>query len=174
MHILLGLLSAIVTVLYILDRLGVDIGWYNPWSWRRRRSWRSKYSGDPIYSVDDPIHAAAIFVTGMAKLEGDLSLEEKQAIRSLFARRFSMNEKDATGLLGSAAHLLGPPQVIDTQLDGLATKLRDSFSSEQVRSILEMMESIAAVGGGPSPAQQEYLARIQTLLAPPEPAGSWA
>lgn len=119
MHILLALLSAIVTILYVLDRIGIDIGWYNPWSWRRRRAWAMKHDGDPIYSVEDPIHAAAIFVTGAAKLDGDLSQEQKQAI-------------------------------------------------------LEMMDSIAAVGGGPTQLQQEYLLRMRDLFAKPEAAYSWA
>ncbi len=174
MHILFGLLSAIVTILYILDRVGIDIGWYNPWSWRRRRSWAKKYDGDPIYSVEDPIHAAAILVTGVAKLDGDLSQEQKQAIRDLFAKRFSLNDKEASGLLGSAAHLLGAPQIIEMQLNGLAGKLKDSFSPEQARSLLEMMESIAAVGGGPTPVQQEHLQRMRALLEKPDPVRSWA
>ena len=174
MHILLGLLSAIVTILFLLDRLGIDIGWYNPWSWRRRRAWAKKYDSDPIYSIEDPIHAAAIFVIGVAKLDGDVSQEQKQAIRSLFAKRFSLNDKEATSLFGSAAHLLGAPQVIGMQLNGLAGKLKDSFSPEQAQSILEMLDSIAAVGGGPTPAQQEYLARMRALFAQPEAARSWA
>jgi uncharacterized tellurite resistance protein B-like protein len=173
MHILLGALSAIVTVLYILDRLGVDIGWYNPWSWRRRRAWAKKYDGDPVYSVEDPIHAAAILVTGVARLDGDPSQEQKKAIRNLFGKRFSLNEKEAAGLLASASHLLGAPQIVDMQLSGLAGKLKDSFSPEQARSILEMMDSVAVVGGGPTPVQQEYLARMRGMLAKPEVARTW-
>ena len=37
MHIIIGFLTALATLLYALDRLGVDLGWFNPWAWKRRR-----------------------------------------------------------------------------------------------------------------------------------------
>ena len=67
MHIVLGALTTIVTILWLLHRLaemGIDLGGLNPWYWRRRRAWRKKYEGDPIYAVEDPIDVAAIFVIG--------------------------------------------------------------------------------------------------------------
>ena len=59
MHIL-GLLTLIVSILYLLDRTGIDIGWLNPFHWHRRRAWSKQYHGDPIYSVEDPLHIAAL------------------------------------------------------------------------------------------------------------------
>ena len=40
MHIILGALGSIVTILYMLDRLGIDIGGLNPFYWYRRRAFR--------------------------------------------------------------------------------------------------------------------------------------
>lgn len=42
MHILIALITAVATLLFALERVGVDIGWINPWAWtssptRRRR-----------------------------------------------------------------------------------------------------------------------------------------
>ncbi|MDH3532963.1 MAG: TerB family tellurite resistance protein, partial [Gammaproteobacteria bacterium] len=82
MHIVIGILTSILTILYILERLGIDIGWLNPWSWHRRRAWAKRYHGDPIYSIEDPIDVAAVLIVGTAKLEGDLSAEQKAAILS--------------------------------------------------------------------------------------------
>jgi hypothetical protein len=78
MHIVLGLLGSIVTILYLLDRLGIDLGGLNPFYWQRRRAWAKKYEGDPIHSVEDPMHVAAILIVGAAKLNGDLSAEQKR------------------------------------------------------------------------------------------------
>lgn len=174
MHIVVGILSAILTLLYILDRVGIDVGGLNPWSWRRRRAWARRYHGDPIYSVDDPIQAAAIFITGTARLSGGVSAEEKRVILGLFEEKFSLSARDASELFGSAMHLLGAPQVIETQLDGLAGRTRDLFSAEQSESILEMMADIAALDGGSTAKQTEYLARMRAALAKAEPVGSWA
>ena len=113
MHIVLGLLGSIVTILYLLDRLGIDLGGLNPFYWQRRRAWEKKYQGDPIYSVEDPMHVAAILIVGAAKLAGDLSAEQKRVALEQFESSFSLDSPAASELFGSAAHLLGAPQIID-------------------------------------------------------------
>lgn len=174
MHIIIGALSAILTLLYILERLDIDIGWYNPWSWRRRRAWARRYTGDPVYSVEDPVHAAAILVTGVARLDGSVCAEEKQALIGLFEEKFSLGGKAAAELLGSAAHLLGAPQVVETQLDGLASKTAGLFSVEQSDSIIDMMERVAALDGGPTPLQLDYVNRMRRVLQVSPAESAWA
>jgi len=51
MHIVLGILTSLIAILYFLDRMGIDLGGLNPFYWRRRRAWARKYGGDPIYAV---------------------------------------------------------------------------------------------------------------------------
>ena len=43
MHIIIGLLGSLVTIFYLLDRLGVDIGGLNPFYWYRRRAFAKKF-----------------------------------------------------------------------------------------------------------------------------------
>ncbi len=117
MHIILGPLGSIVTILYMLDRLGIDLGGLNPFYWQRRRSWAKKYQGDPIYSVEDPMHVAAILIVGAAKLDGEISSEQKRVALEQFESSFSLDSPAASELFGSAAHLLGAPQIIDAQDD---------------------------------------------------------
>ncbi len=174
MHIVLGLLGSIVTILYLLNRLGVDIGWLNPSWWRRRRQWASKYQGDPIFSVEDPLHVAALLIIGVAKLEGDLTTEQKQVVRDQFSEKFSMSEKETGELLGSAAHLLAAPQLLGTQLKKLASRNTNSFSSEQAESLLAMMDNVAAAEGGRSGQQQEYVSEMRSIFAPQQKGdGPW-
>lgn len=174
MHIVLGLIGSIVSILYLLDRLGIDIGWFNPWSWRRRRAWAKKYEGDPIYSIEDPVHVAAILIIGTAKLEGDLSAEQKKAVLDQFEEKFSLDSRAASELLGSATHLLGAPQVIGTQLEGLANRNTNTFKPDQAASMIEMIEQIATVGGSMSDAQREYVAKLRSHFVPPSQKGTWA
>ena len=173
MHIVLGLLGSIISILYVLDRLGVDIGWLNPRYWRHRRDWAKKYHGDPIYSIEDPVQVAAVLIVGVAKLEGDLSAEQKQAILGQFENKFSLDSRAASELFGSVAHLLGAPQVIGSQLDGLATKYSDSFKSDQAESVIEMIEQTAAVGGTLSITQREYVDGLRSKICSPEQSGTW-
>ncbi len=175
MHIVLGLLTTVVTILYLLDRLGIDLGGLNPFYWRRRRAWVAKYEGDPIYSVEDPMHVAALLIVGVVKLDGDLSAEQKKVVLEQFQSNFSLDSRAAPELLGSAAHLLGAPQVIDTQLNGVAEKSRDRFSKDQAESMLKMMVEAASADGDLTAKQSEYVASIRALFIPPEQnRGTWS
>ena len=131
MHIILGILTSIVTICYFLDRWGIDIGGLNPFYWARRRAWAKKYHGDPIYAVEDPLEVAALLVVGAAKLGGDLSAGQKEAAQKIFETRFSMDSRESAQLLTAAGHLLAAPQLLDSQLQGLAEKNKTTFSGEQ-------------------------------------------
>jgi hypothetical protein len=126
MHIVIGFLTSLVTIFYLLDRLGIDLGGFNPFHWRRRRAWLKRYGSDPIYAVEDPMEVAALFVVGVAKIDGDLTAEEKKAILAELSSNFSLDEREATQLLGSSVHLLGQPQLIGTRLDAVMNRL-DGF-----------------------------------------------
>ena len=174
MHIIIGFLTTLVTVLYLLDRLGIDIGGLNPFAWRRRRAWAEKYKGDPIYSVEDPVQVAALLSLGIAKLEGDISAEQKQAALQQFESGFSMSASEAAQLFGSAAHLLGAPQVVDKQMKGLFERNTDRFSRDQAASVLDMMIEISSSSGSPTDAQKQFIEefRLQFVAEKKEP-GTW-
>ena len=175
MRIVLALLTSIISILYLLDRMGIDLGGLNPFYWRRRRAWAAKYQGDPIYSVEDPMHVAALLIVGTAKLDGDLSAEQKKAALNLFRSKFSLDTSAASELLGSAAHLLGAPQVIDAQLDGVAQKNEGRFTKEQAESMLQMMIEVASAEGDLSTRQREFVESVRALFVPSEKdPGTWS
>lgn len=174
MHIVLGLLTSLVTIFYLLDRLGVDIGGLNPFYWYRRRAFARKYGSDPIYSVEESIHVAALLVIGAAKLDGDLSADQKRTAKALFTQEFSIDENEASQLFGSAAHLLAAPQLIDSQLRKLVERNTDRFSPEQATSLLQMVESVATVDDPLSSAQSEFIAHLRNaLVREPKGTGTW-
>jgi uncharacterized tellurite resistance protein B-like protein len=175
MHVVLGLLTSIVTILYLLDRMGIDLGGLNPFYWRRRRAWAAKYQGDPIFSVEDPMHVAAILIIGAVKLDGDVSAEQKNVILEQFESSFSLSAREASELLGSAAHLLGAPQVMDAQLKGVADKNKDQLSGEQAESMIKMMVDVASADGDLSAKQEDYIANIRSQFIPVEKGqGTWS
>lgn len=175
MHVVLGVLTAIISILFILDRLGIDVGWWNPFHWQRRRAFAKKLGADPIYSVEDPIHLASLFVIGVAKLDGDMTAEQQQVARRQFESSFKMDAREASDLFGSAAHLLAAPQLIESQLDNLAEMNGGRFSAEQADSLLQMMAEVAAVHGGPSPSQQAFLDKAWSLFVTEKaPEGTWS
>jgi len=57
-HIVLGLLTTIVTLLILLNRLaeaGISLGGLNPFLWHRRRKWKQQLIGNPIFHIDGPM-----------------------------------------------------------------------------------------------------------------------
>ena len=175
MHVLLGILTAIVSILFALDRLGIDLGGMNPFYWYRRRKFAKKYGSDPIYSVEDPIHIAALLVIGVAKLDGDLTAEQKQLAQEQFMSEFSMDEREASQMFGSAAHLLAAPQLIGEQLEKLADRNKDTFSPEQAESLMQMLVKVAAANGSVSASQQEFIDNVRSAyIKAPKGEGTWA
>ena len=175
MHIILGFLGSLVTLFYLLDRLGIDIGGINPFYWYRRRAFATKYGSDPIFSVEDPVHIAALLVIGTGKLGGDLTAEQKAVAQAEFEDQFSLDARDASQLFGSAAHLLAAPQLLDTQLRKLADRNTDRFSAEQAASLLQMANKVAASSGEPTASQNEFIEVLREKLVPEQKGeGTWA
>jgi hypothetical protein len=175
MHVLLGILTAIVSLLYALDRLGINLGGMNPFHWYRRRAFAKKYGSDPIYSVEDPVHIAALLVIGAAKLDGDVTAEQKNMAQDQFMSEFSVDEREALQLFGSAAHLLAAPQLIDTQLEKLAERNKDTFSPDQAESLMQMIVKVASANGSMSAAQQEFIDSVRAAyIKAPRGDGTWA
>lgn len=114
-------------------------------------------------------------IVGVAKLNGDLSAEQKKVALNQFKSNFSLDTSAASELLGSAAHLLGAPQVIDTQLDGVAEKNKGQFTKDQAESMIGMMMDVASAEGDLTEKQSEYVERMRSLFVPVEKGqGTWS
>ena len=175
MHYIIGLLGGLVTIFYLLDRLGIDVGGLNPFYWYRRRAFARKYGADPIYSIEDPIHVAALLIIGSAKLDGELTAGQKKVAQEQFEGEFSLDAREASQLFGSAAHLLAAPQLIGTQLEKLADKNRSRFSAEQAQSMVRMMVKVASADGDLSANQQQYIDGIRARFVHEDTRqGTWA
>lgn len=177
MHIILGTLAAIVTILVLLSRLadaGIYLGGLNPFLWKRRRAWRQKLQGNPIYTLQDPKDIAGLLVVGLAKIGGDISAEEKQAVLREFDTTLMLGRRGATELLGSSAFLLGDTREFQEHLDRILDNAREKLSPAQAESVLAIMSRIAAVAGTPSEQQARLLESARAKLGPaPAPRGTW-
>ena len=161
MHLVIGFLTSLVTIFYLLDQMGINLGGFNPFYWRRRRAWLKKYGGDPIYAVEDPMEVAALFVVGVAKIDGDITAEEKQSILAEFSSNFSLGEREASQLLGSTAHLLGQPQLIGAQLNAVLSRLDDFFAPDQADSLVTMMRTVVSSNEQLSSEQTDLIESIR-------------
>ena len=173
MHLLIALITAVVSLLYALERLGIDIGWINPWAWRRKRKWMKQYHADPCFSIKNPLEAAALLLTATAKIDGDLSSEEKNELRRIFEEEFHQSSKEASALLGSSIYLLGSGREVFERPNDVLVPNLENFSTDQKESCIELLHLIAKVGGSPSEMQNEYIAKVTSVLTPNKQSGSW-
>ncbi len=124
MHLILAFLGTVVTILILVNRLsdaGLDIGWLNPFTWRRRRAWRNKLEGNPVFSLSEPLEVAALLSTAVAKLDGEISREEKAALLELFKHEFNRTDEEAADLLRSSTYLFGDGDEVTAKPDKIPT-----------------------------------------------------
>ena len=169
MHILIGALGSIVTILWLLHRLaemGIDLGGLNPWAWRRRRKWRAAYQANPIYSITSPMELTALLVAATAKADGDMSSEEKGKILEMFEQEFHFSDRDAASLLAASTHLLGNGDAVRDNLADVIRPAKDSFTDAQAASATSMVERIAELGGSANVLQREFADSVRGELMP--------
>ena len=176
-HILKGIdyayITALASLLYALERLGIEIGWINPWAWNRKRKWLKQYHANPAFSLEKPVEAVGLLLTATAKIDDDLSSEEKSELRQIFEDEFHLSSKESGELLNSSTYLLGSGQeVFSRPKDVLAPSLK-SLTQEQKQSSIMLLKRVAEVGSKPSEVQQGYIKEISSLLLPEGPDGSW-
>jgi len=167
MHVILGLLGTVVTILILLNRLaeaGIDLAGLNPFLWQRRRHWRDKYAGDPLFRLEEPMEVASLLTVAAAKCDGDMSSEEKRLILSLFQEEFNVSRKEASGLMISGVYLLKDPAELIGNLAKVIAPSKEKFTPAQVLSVVQMITKVSNEGGPCSDTQEEFLNAVTKEL----------
>ncbi|AZZ98405.1 TerB family tellurite resistance protein [Pseudoalteromonas sp. R3] len=163
MHIILGLLGAIITILILANRLndsGIDLGWLNPFSWHRRRTFRKNHDLNPVFKLDSPLDVAGLLVTGVAKVDGDITATQKSAILEVFEQEFHLSPGEAKDMLTSSVYLIGNGQEFFSNPARSLERAYDQFKPNQVDSIKDLLQRVADIDGSPSGKQAEYMKKV--------------
>ena len=167
MHIILGLLGTIVTILVLLNRLGeagIDLGWLNPFTWHRRRKYRLNHDLNPAFKLTSPLDTAALVLVTIAKAEGDMSREQKAALLKMFEQKFHLSERQAIDLLGASVHLFGRGDEVLAKPQHILDRSLEHFSPDQLESLTGMMDEVARLDGEPGENQRKVVKKIQSVL----------
>lgn len=165
MHIILALLGVIVTILILLNRLqenGLDVGWLNPFSWNRRRRYRLEHDLNPAFKLDSPMDVVALYMFSVAKVDGEISREQKEKILELFKSEFHLNHNDAVALLSSSAHLFGQTDDVIVNPQKVIERSYDKFTSEQVQSLFYLLDEVSKVESSGSEIQKKLISSIKS------------
>jgi len=148
MHLILGLLGTIITILVLLNRLsdtGIDLTWLNPFAWFRRRAWQKKYQGNVAFSLESPMEVAALLATTVAKIDGEISREEKAVLLGLFQHEFGKTEKEASDLLMSSTYIFGDGEQAISKPAKVLEKSLSNFTQDQAKSVLTLLTEISKI-----------------------------
>lgn len=160
MHIILPLLGSIITILVLLNRLnasGIDIGWLNPFDWKRRREWAKKYHANPIYSLDSPMEVTALIMVALVKSEGGFSSDQKNEILSKFQEVFKLSQSAADDLFASVSFILKEDIEAVKHTQQLLSPSENNFTAEQVSSSIALFVHISRFEGLENSFQREVI-----------------
>ncbi len=174
MHVLIALLTAVATLLYALERIGVDIGWINPWAWKRKRAWQKAYHANPAFSLENPMEAIALALCATAKIDGDLTLEEKDELNNIFSSEFRLSSEQSNKLLRSSIFLIGSDEEIFKRPKDILSPSLNQFTDEQKESSILLLNRISNIGGQASASQQKYIQEIENTLKPSKSSNTWS
>ena len=164
MHIVIGALSAMAGLIWAfvaLQRSGFNPDSINPFLWYRRAQWRRKYGVRPIYNLDDPMDVAAVLILGVAKCEGEISREQKQAIQGLFETEFGLDNNAAADLLLASAHLLRDEIYLVDNLEKVLARSAAAFAARQVESLSAMMMQIGTLESALNDEQRKLISATE-------------
>ncbi|MEE9310759.1 MAG: hypothetical protein V3U64_07030 [Cocleimonas sp.] len=143
---ILAILGAIVTILILLNRLanaGIDLGGLNPFLWHRRKKWKDKLTGNPIYQMDSSMDVVALYMLAVVKADGDITKEDKDHILGLFENDFHLSTKEASSLLVSSSHLLGNGEEAQDNVAKVFERSLPHFTEAQIKSSQELIRKAA-------------------------------
>jgi uncharacterized tellurite resistance protein B-like protein len=173
MHIIIGLITAVAGLLWALNSLqnsGLRLSSFNPFYWFRRTKWKKQYQELPLYQIDSPLEVAAVFILGIAKLEGEISREQKAEILRIFSDEFKLSQDDSNDLFASTSYLLQPEHDFIKNIGKILSPTKDKFSEEQAESTIELVVRMANLDSAMSSEQNQVINQLKNLLKPPTSA----
>jgi len=169
MHIIIGIITAVAGLIWALvslQRAGFNLSSLNPFALYRRIMWKKKYTAKPLYNIENPMDAAAVLILGVAKCEGEISIEQKQAIQAIFVNEFKLSDSEASDLFVASSYLIRDEVYIVDKLDKILEKSKLHFNQEQIDSTLELMTQVSNICNEINEEQAKLIARTQEILSP--------
>jgi len=168
MHYIIGLITALAGLLWALNSLqrsGFKPSSLNPFAWYRRFKWGQKYSADPVTRVQDPLELVTVLLMGMAKCEGEVSRDQKQAILSLLQEEVGVAHDEAPDLMVLASYLTKDETYISDKIDNIVARVKSKVTTDQVESILAMMTKIGTIDGELNVEQRQLIEATAKALS---------
>ena len=174
MHIILGILGAIVAIIIAFNYLSRNAGETvdNARSLAnlpRRLRWQARQRRLTIRALEDPREAATVLLLGIARASGDISSAQKQAI-TVFARtEFGMPQTEAQDLVLLANFMLRDVFDFDQEVRHVLAPIENHTGPEERRRLIDAARRIASVDGPAADAALALIDMVEQRLLPTLP-----
>ncbi|RYY76719.1 MAG: TerB family tellurite resistance protein [Gammaproteobacteria bacterium] len=165
---ILTALTAFLWTLYRLHTSGFDLRVLNPFYLLRRLKWQDRANIKAIHLIEKPMEAAALLLVATAKLDGEITREQRNFIIQLFINEFSLTEIAANELYAASSRLLKDVNNIIPEVRLILAPCKAAFKPNQIETLLEMLSKVAAEENSPTVAQSELILEVRKQLAPTE------
>lgn len=169
MHIILGLLGLIAAAGFWIHRINAaarsaqdiaDIAGEAA-NLPRKMRFQHRARKKALEIVDDPREAACVLMLGVARGKGEMTTEQKVAIREQMEEHFRASTEDAEELLARASWVSSDVKDPQTLIRKMVDFLIKQVTQDELRQLDDMLLSIARIEGDPTPEQAEFISAFR-------------
>jgi hypothetical protein len=172
---ILGLIVTFVMVMEALRRFGIDVGWLNPLTFFRRRSWRSKVTEPPLYTLEHPIDVVGVLALAAVQTTGAISTEQKLGVQKLLREHLSMDESESLSLWIASSHLLRHRALELSEVPTVLRKSADKFTEYHLQTLNTVMRAAAQIESPINAEQQQLIDAVGQFFERRKAAGkTWS
>jgi len=171
MHIIVAILGALATILFLLSRIGKSASDLTdsanelanlPRKLRHRR----KAGKQGLDLIEDPVEAATILMISVARLDGISRVSDTQgaAIARQLSENMQLEPDDAEGYVIQLRSLTGYLKQAESTLFPMVDILRNRVSKDDARDLAGMMAVIAETDGAVNAEQQSFIQQFEERM----------
>lgn len=167
MTIVIGIISALIGLIYALNKLqdsGVDLNAFSPFTYLRRRNWEKKLGTKPMHAVTDTMEAASLLVVAVAKEDGEITRDTKMDILKMFEQEFGVSRKRAIELFSSSAYLINGEMNLASEVKNILAPTKATFDDEKTQILIRMLDAVSNAEESVSTEQQAIIDAVNKEL----------
>lgn len=176
MHIIIGLLTAIGTLVWALYRLqdsGVNLNAFNPFYWMRRKKWERSLGTKAMHKIENPMEAAALLVVGVASLSDGMTRELKKETIQLFVNEFGISTQKATDYYSASLFMLKESGSLDKEVHNILFSTKNQFKPNHIESLLKMLRIVSQAEGVVTQEQTDTINAVEKTLSSHIEKNNW-
>lgn len=171
MHIIIAILGALATVLFLLSRIGKgasdladtaqELG-----NLPRKLRHRRQAGKQGLDLIENPVEAATVLMISIARMDGISRVSDTQAdaIARQLTDHMQLGADDADGYVVQLRSLSGYLKQADSALFPMVDLLRKTISKDDARDLVGMMAAIAETDSPVNPEQQNFIRRFEERM----------